>query len=177
MENVTDPNALPKFAEFLRDQAKINVITKVQVIEPADPELLNHPIMYMTGHNGFESTDKQVNAVATWLIRGGFLYASACCGRDAANYDLPGDTKPTNDFGTSFRGLLAKIKAAVENLPKDTWPGEKKPTSRSARCRKTTPSAAGPRASSPFARSAIARRSSARCCWLIAPSTTWCWRA
>ena len=114
MENMTDPNALPKFAEFLRDRAKIDVVTRLTVIDPRDVELLNHPIMYMTGHNGFKYSDEQLKAIRTWLDRGGFLLGSACCGRDANLYSLPGDPKLTNDFGTGFRDMVA---ALYKDLP------------------------------------------------------------
>lgn len=124
LENMPDPNALPKFAEFLRDQAKIDVVTKLQIVEPTDVELLNHPIMFITGHNGFKYSAEQIKALRTWLDRGGFLYANACCGRDAAIYNLPGDPKITNDFGTSFREMVAALyadKPAVKlaDLPAD----------------------------------------------------------
>jgi hypothetical protein len=109
MENMTDPNALPKFAEFLRDRAKIDVVTRLTIIDPRDVELLNHPIMYMTGHHGFKYSDEQIKAIRTWLDRGGFLLASACCGRDATLFSLPGDPALTNDFGTSFRALVAAL--------------------------------------------------------------------
>lgn len=121
LENMPDPNAIPKFSEFLRDQAKIDVATKLMVIEPTDPELLNHPIMYMTGHNGFEYSAAQIKAIRTWLDRGGFLLADSCCGRDAAIHNLPGDAKPTNDFGTSFRKMVQAIypDAKLAELPAD----------------------------------------------------------
>ncbi|MCG3179767.1 MAG: hypothetical protein BIFFINMI_02110 [Phycisphaerae bacterium] len=109
LENMTNPPALVKFGDFLRDQAKIDVVTRLQIIEPTDPELLNHPIMYMTGHDGFKYSDDQVKAVRTWLDRGGFLFASACCGRDNANYQLPGDRKLINDFGASFREFVEQL--------------------------------------------------------------------
>ncbi|MDD4889749.1 MAG: DUF4159 domain-containing protein [Phycisphaerae bacterium] len=109
LENMPDPNAWPKFAEYLRDEAKIDVVTKLQVIDPKDVELLNHPIMFMTGHNGFKYSEEQIKGIRTWLDRGGFLYANACCGRDTAIYSLPGDPKLTNDFGTSFREMVAEL--------------------------------------------------------------------
>ncbi len=121
LENMPDPNALPKFAGYLRDQARIDVVSKLLIVAPEDPELLNHPIMFMTGHNGFEYSDAQLKAIRTWLDRGGFLYANACCGRDAAVYNLPGDPKLAGDFGTSFRRMVERLYPGhkLSELPAD----------------------------------------------------------
>ena len=109
IENLPDPEAITKFSEHLRDVAKIDVVSQLLEIQPEDPELLNHPIMFMTGHKGFSYTDDQLKGTRTWLDRGGFLYANACCGRDAAVYNLPGDPQLTGDFGSSFRKMVADI--------------------------------------------------------------------
>lgn len=94
-----DPQALVRLAELLRDQAHVKVITQYRPVRLTDSELVNHPILYLTGHFGFALTPAERAALAGHLRRGGFLIADACCGREA--------------FDASFRALL-----------RDALPGE-----------------------------------------------------
>lgn len=89
-----DPQALVRFAEYLRQNAALDVITQYRPIRLDDPELYTCPILFMTGHYGFELSQGEIEALAAHLRRGGFLLAEACCGREA--------------FDAAFRALLKR---------------------------------------------------------------------
>lgn len=95
-----DPLALVHFAVFLRDQAKLDVITAYRPAKLTEGELFTNPILFMTGHYAVSLSDAEKAALAAHLRRGGFLLAEACCGRPA--------------FDESFRRIV-----------KDMFPGEK----------------------------------------------------
>ncbi len=86
------PNATVKLAGILHDRAGIDTVTRFKPIRLTDPDLFNHPIIYMTGHFSFQLTDAEIAALRSYLTRGGFLFADACCGRKA--------------FDTSFREMI-----------------------------------------------------------------------
>lgn len=76
-----DPLALAHFAEFLRDQAGVDVITAYKPVRLLERDLSTSPILFLTGHYRFSLTEAEHTALATYLRRGGFLLAEACCGR------------------------------------------------------------------------------------------------
>jgi len=89
-----DAQALVHFAEFLRDQAQLDVITGYRPVPLDADDLYTCPVLYLTGHYAFRLSDRERAALAAHLRRGGFLLADACCGRAA--------------FDESFRGLIAE---------------------------------------------------------------------
>lgn len=78
-----DPWALPKLAEHLHRNAKVDVVAQPRYLRIDDDRLLDHPVAYMTGHFAFELTATEVDGLRRYLKRGGFLFADACCGRAA----------------------------------------------------------------------------------------------
>lgn len=78
-----DPNALVHFAEFLRDNAALDVVTNYAEVRLTDVDLHAAPVLFMTGHYDFRLTDREIAGLAAHLRRGGFLFADACCGRAA----------------------------------------------------------------------------------------------
>jgi len=78
-----DPGAMPALAAYLRKNANVDAIAAPAFLRATDPALLDHPVAYMTGHFAFELTEAERTALATYLRRGGFLFAEACCGREA----------------------------------------------------------------------------------------------
>lgn len=90
-----DPQVVPKLAEYLHQKMGVDVVPKTEPLRATDPKLAQHPIIFMTGHFSFELTAEEVTALREHLKRGGFLFAEACCGRQA--------------FDTSFRKLAAGL--------------------------------------------------------------------
>jgi hypothetical protein len=87
-----DPQALVHFAEFLRDNVQLDVVTRYRPVRLTDEELYTCPILFMTGHYRFELSQREIAGLVGHLRRGGFLLAEACCGREA--------------FDTAFREMI-----------------------------------------------------------------------
>lgn len=83
-----DAGALVGLAEFLRDEGGLDVVTQYATVRLEGERLGRHPILYLTGHFGFELTSQERAALAEHLRRGGFLLADACCGREAFDASL-----------------------------------------------------------------------------------------
>jgi hypothetical protein len=90
-----DPLALVRFAEYLRDELSLDVVTQYREIRLTDPDLYTCPILFLTGHSRFELSEAQAAALRSHLSRGGFLFAEACCGRA--------------EFDRGFRAALARV--------------------------------------------------------------------
>lgn len=90
-----DPGAMAALAGYLRKNANVEALSAPAFLRATDPALLDHPVAYMTGHFAFELTEAERAALATYLRRGGFLFAEACCGREA--------------FASSFKTLVRQL--------------------------------------------------------------------
>ncbi|HYG78158.1 MAG TPA: DUF4159 domain-containing protein [Planctomycetota bacterium] len=76
-----DPSAIPNLAQTLKKEIGMQgEVAKRQVILGTD-ELGDFPLLYLTGHRGFLYSPSQVDALRTYLDRGGFLLADPCCGK------------------------------------------------------------------------------------------------
>jgi len=102
-----DASALVHFAEYLRDNAGLDVVTRYAAVRLTDEALARSPILYMTGHYPIHLSSREIEALVTHLRRGGFLFADACCGRSA--------------FDKSFRELVGRAfpDSELERLPDD----------------------------------------------------------
>ncbi len=78
-----NPRAIPNLADYLHTQMGVDVVPDYEPLRATDPELAQHPIVYMTGHFSFELPPAEVSALRKHLEGGGFLFANACCGRQA----------------------------------------------------------------------------------------------
>jgi len=91
----TDPNSLDNLAGYLRTSVNMNVSTRKAVVAPSTDALYAYPIVYMTGHHQIIMTNDEIARFRTYLERGGFLLADACCGRI--------------EFDISFREFAEKL--------------------------------------------------------------------
>ncbi len=100
-----DPAACPRLMEYLRTRANLTVVPQKRGIRPTDPNLANFPLLYMTGHESFQFTPAEREAIVAHLNRGGFLFAEACCGRE--------------EFDRSFREQVALMfpEQRLEEIP------------------------------------------------------------
>lgn len=101
------PGALVGLAEFLRDQARVDVVVRYRTVRADDPTLYLSPVLYLAGHYPFELAEAERTALRDHLRRGGFLIADACCG--------------TEPFDAALRRLLEQMfpEAKLERLPPD----------------------------------------------------------
>ena len=90
-----DAQAITVLAELLRREANVTVVSRPVFLKADDLELLDHPIAYLTGHFAFELSADERAALRRYLRRGGFLFAEACCGREA--------------FAKSFQRLMGRL--------------------------------------------------------------------
>jgi hypothetical protein len=90
-----NPKAIPNLADHLRRSVGADVVGRSKPLRATDPGLARHPIVYMTGHFSFELSPGETDALRLHLQRGGFLLATACCGRPA--------------FDASFRELAREL--------------------------------------------------------------------
>ena len=92
-----DPDALPNLASIISSRTTVAIETEQKVLTLSDRELLNHPVLFMTGHGRIVFSEQERDRLRSYLRQGGFLYAD-------------------DDFGMdeSFREEMAKVFHASE---------------------------------------------------------------
>jgi len=100
-----DPVACGKLMEFLRTKANLTVVPQKRAVHPLDPNMANYPLLYITGHESFQFTKSEREAIVAHLKRGGVLFGESCCG------------KP--EFDASFRAEIAAMfpESRLEPIP------------------------------------------------------------
>lgn len=76
-------------------------------VEPSFEDLSRHPFLYVTGHGDFTWSDAQVAAIRRYLANGGFIFADACCGRQA--------------FDIAFRREMGKVLGEGQSAGELAW--------------------------------------------------------
>ena len=89
------PLALPRLLENLPREFGVSVWNRPVPIRLTEADPGRFPVLYLVGHYTFTFSDKERAALKDYLDRGGFLWAEACCGRDA--------------FDKAFRSLMADL--------------------------------------------------------------------
>jgi Domain of unknown function (DUF4159) len=88
----------------------------IDVRAAALEDLLQTPILFMSGRESFELTANQKNNLREYINQGGFIFAEACCDGDG--------------FDRSFRALMSELfpDSSLRLLPEDhpVWYAEKK---------------------------------------------------
>ncbi len=76
-------------------------------VELTDPRIFSLPLLYLTGHDDFQLSEKERQSLRKYLEEGGFLLAESCCGRQA--------------FDVAFRREMAKVlpSARLQALPEE----------------------------------------------------------
>ena len=83
------PNAWSNLLGELGRQIQLRVSTEKRLIAPDDEKLFDYPILFMHGRRSFHFSTAQRKALATYLERGGFIFADSIC--------------TSNEFTASFR--------------------------------------------------------------------------
>jgi hypothetical protein len=76
-------------------QTEVPVKFKVEERRLTDRAIFNSPLLYLTGHEHFTLSQKEILQLRQYLRNGGFLFAEACCGRKG--------------FDLAFRQNMAKV--------------------------------------------------------------------
>ena len=82
---------------------------EVRGVDATTDDLLESPVIFMSGNKGFVLTDFQKDSLKKYLENGGFLFADACQGEGCARAE----------FDRSFRDLMAELfpDSPLEPLP------------------------------------------------------------
>ena len=72
-------NALPRMLDVLRSEVGLRVSAEPLQVSPDDPQLLDHTVAFIHGRREFRWNDKQRQALAAYLRRGGFLFGDSIC--------------------------------------------------------------------------------------------------
>ncbi|HSW46945.1 MAG TPA: DUF4159 domain-containing protein [Phycisphaerae bacterium] len=101
------PRAIPNLADRLSRDLGVDVVPQYEGLTATDPRLAGHPIVYMTGARSFTLSPEETTALHQHLLRGGTLWADACCGQRL--------------FDLSFREMLARMfpETPLERLSPD----------------------------------------------------------
>jgi uncharacterized protein DUF4159/prenyltransferase/squalene oxidase-like repeat protein len=73
------PHALGNLLAVFDKQLQMKVDYDRRLIEPTDPLLFSHPILFLHGRRGFSFGSSERKALKDYLDRGGFLFADAIC--------------------------------------------------------------------------------------------------
>lgn len=80
-------------------RTEVPVKFKIREMRLTNREVFNSPLLYLTGHEHFTMSKKEITQLRQYLKNGGFLFAEACCGRkgfDLAFRQLIKTVLPTN---------------------------------------------------------------------------------
>ncbi|MCA9038095.1 MAG: DUF4159 domain-containing protein [Planctomycetaceae bacterium] len=103
----TAPRALPNLLRALNEKAGVPTAVNGEPIPITPNELLRFPLVYMHGRYSFALEQTQREALRTHILRGGVLFADACCG--------------STRFDRSFRDMMQQTfpENALKQIPPD----------------------------------------------------------
>lgn len=79
-----DRSIIPNLMREVNKRTGIEVVEEETILELADPELFQHPFLFMTGHGNIRFSEEEVQRLRQYLSDGGFLYADDDYGMDNA---------------------------------------------------------------------------------------------
>lgn len=114
------PHALPNLMKYVQNETTLNVQFKREVLQLTDPQLVRHPVLYMTGLRDFTLSDAEVLRLRAYLQNGGLLLADAAAGRAAFDAAFRREIKrvlPEAEFKTLPAGhSLYQLPFAISNV-------------------------------------------------------------
>ncbi len=89
-------------------RTEVPVKFKIREMRLTNREIFNAPLLYLTGHEHFSLSKKEVAQLRQYLQNGGFLFAEACCGRKG--------------FDMAFRQLIKNVlpTSPLKSIPRDS---------------------------------------------------------
>ncbi len=79
-----DPEVLPNLAKYVNRALSTNFPIDQSVVRASEPRLFDFPFVYITGHGNIRWSDREIENLRLWMLRGGFLYADDDYGMDAS---------------------------------------------------------------------------------------------
>lgn len=77
-----DPEVLPNLAKYAGSTLGASFPIDQATVKASDPKLFEYPWLYLTGHGNIRFSDKEIENLRIWMLRGGFLYADDDYGMD-----------------------------------------------------------------------------------------------
>lgn len=77
-----NPSSLPNLLRAVRERTGVRMASRPARVRLTDPDLGDHPYLYLTGHGNVRFSDKELEILRTYLARGGFLHADDNYGLD-----------------------------------------------------------------------------------------------
>ncbi len=77
------PHALPNLLQWSALHLGLPVDIRTDLVEPASPELLDYPIVFIHGRTAFQFTEDQRTQLKKYIENGGFVFGSAICSAKA----------------------------------------------------------------------------------------------
>ena len=101
------PHNDTKLLKALREHEGLDFRGRPAAVRLNDARLFEYPLLYVTGHQPLGLSAEDKGRLKTYLERGGFVFAEACCGRQA--------------FDQDFRKLMAELfpDHKLKALPRD----------------------------------------------------------
>jgi len=79
-----NPSSLPNLLVEIGLRTSVRVSDRPAEVRLTDPDLADHPYLYMTGHGNISLSDREIGALREYLRGGGFLHADDNYGLDAS---------------------------------------------------------------------------------------------
>lgn len=77
-----DPGILQNLHRYAQAATGLPFAVDEPVVRISDPDLAEHPFLFMTGHGNVKFSDEEVARLRAYLLAGGFLYADDDYGMD-----------------------------------------------------------------------------------------------
>ena len=77
-----NPSALPNLLAAIAERTGVAVAPRPVTVRLSDPQLHDHPYLYLTGHGNIRLSDEDVARLRAYLLGGGFLHADDNYGLD-----------------------------------------------------------------------------------------------
>ncbi len=79
-----DPEVLPNLAKYANQILTTDFPRDQEIVKAVDTKLFDYPFLYLTGHGNIRFTDRELDNLREWMLRGGFLYADDDYGMNEA---------------------------------------------------------------------------------------------
>jgi hypothetical protein len=77
-----DPEVLPNLAKYVNRTLNTDFPADQEIVKAGEAKLFEYPFVYLTGHGNIRFTDRELENLQMWMLRGGFLYADDDYGMD-----------------------------------------------------------------------------------------------
>lgn len=77
-----NPSSLPNLLQAVRERTGVRAALRETRVRLTDPDLRDHPYLYVTGHGNIRFSEEELELLRAWLEDGGFLHVDDNYGLD-----------------------------------------------------------------------------------------------